>query len=61
MSPPKVNDSMIMDLNNKETDKMENNELKRTMIKIISEIKEELFKHLNEFKKDTNKQLSELK
>jgi hypothetical protein len=52
---------MIMDLNNKETDKMENNELKRTMIKIISEIKEELFKHLNEFKKDTNKQLSELK
>jgi hypothetical protein len=38
VSPPKVNNSTIKDLNNSEVDEISNDELKRT-IRIINEIR----------------------
>jgi hypothetical protein len=38
MSPTKVNNFKIKDLNNSETDEISNNELKRTMIRMTYKI-----------------------
>jgi hypothetical protein len=43
MSPPKVNNSTINDLNNSEADEIADNELKRTMITTINEIKKDIY------------------
>jgi hypothetical protein len=47
MSPPKVNNSTIKELNNSEEDEIANNELKRTMIRMINEIKKDMYKQTN--------------
>jgi hypothetical protein len=47
MSPPKVNNSTIKDLNNSEVDEIPNNELKGMKIRMINKIKEDMYQHLN--------------
>jgi hypothetical protein len=47
MSPPKVNNSTIKELNNSEEDEIANNEFKRTMIRMINEIKKDMYKQTN--------------
>jgi hypothetical protein len=42
ISPPKVNNSTIKDLNNSEMDEISNNEPKRTMIRMINKNKEDM-------------------
>jgi hypothetical protein len=56
MSPPKVNNSTIKDLNNSELYEISNNELRRTLTRTVNKIKEP-----ESFKKDTNKQLNGFK
>jgi hypothetical protein len=47
MSPPKVNNSTIKDLNSSEVDEIPNNELKGMKIRMINKIKEDMYQHLN--------------
>jgi hypothetical protein len=51
----------INDLNDCEEEEISNNELKRTVIKMINKIEEDMCKHVNEFKEDADRQLNELK
>jgi DNA anti-recombination protein RmuC len=48
-------------LNDKGTDEIPNNELKKTMTKRSPKLKRTTYKHLNEFREYTNKQQNELK
>jgi hypothetical protein len=51
MSPPNGNSFTTKELNKSEVDEISNNELKKTMTRMMNEIKEEMYQHLNEIKK----------
>jgi hypothetical protein len=54
MTPPKVNNFIVTDLNNSAMDAILNKEFKRLTVRMINKIKEDKNKHLNEFKENIN-------
>jgi Txe/YoeB family toxin of Txe-Axe toxin-antitoxin module len=61
MIPTKVNTHIVVDIAEKEIDKISDKKLKRKIIRMINEIKEDMYKYLNSFRENMNKQLNELK
>jgi uncharacterized Fe-S cluster-containing protein len=61
MSPTKINNSTMKDLNDNQENEISNNELKTAIIRMGNKIEEDMYMHLNIFKEDTNKQLNESK
>jgi gas vesicle protein len=59
LTPPKVNNSVIIYSNNKVVDDI--SEIQKNIIRMISEFKGETNKHMNEFKEHINKQLNVIK
>jgi uncharacterized Fe-S cluster-containing protein len=59
MTPQKVNNPTIKDLNYSEVGKISNIEFKKN--DMIKEIEQDMYKHLNEFKENINDQLNVIK
>jgi acetyl-CoA carboxylase alpha subunit len=60
-TPPKLNDSTIVDTDDNEEDEISHKAFKTMIIRMTNKIKDDMNKCLNKFQENTNKLLNEIR